>query len=77
MLTDIYWDENNYCDFMDIRIPPKKNCKILVPVNAEYNVYFSNTAQNDDDELLQINTSEFKKISLKTGIRNVIETNEP
>jgi hypothetical protein len=77
MLTDIYWDENDYCDFMDIRIPPKANCKILVPVNADYNVYFSNTIQNDDDELIQINTNELKKLNLKPGMTIVLDANEP
>ena len=72
MLTDIYWDKNDYCDFMDIRIPPKEKCRILVPVEADYNVYFSNTMQSDDDELLQINTSKLNKINLKPGITTVI-----
>src|SRR5680860_688188 len=63
MLTDVYWDEENYCDFMDIRIPPNSNCKVLVPVNANYNLYFSNTAENDDDEMLEIFTSDLKKVS--------------
>jgi hypothetical protein len=49
MLTDILWDELDYCDFMDIRIPPKMECKVLVPINAKYNLYFSNTPQKDDD----------------------------
>lgn len=58
MLTDVYLDKDDYCDFMDIRIPPAQNCRVLVPVNAVYQIYFSNTPQNDDDELLEINTSE-------------------
>jgi hypothetical protein len=77
MLTDIYWDENDYCDFMDIRIPPETNCRILVPLGADYNVYFSNTIQNDDDELIQINTGELKKLKLKPGMTIVIDANEP
>lgn len=70
MLTDIYWDENNYCDFMDIRIPPKTECKVLVPVNANYNLYFSSTPQDDDDEMLKIFTSDLKRVSLYPGITN-------
>ena len=71
MLTDIYWDKNNYCDFMDIRIPPGKKCRLLVPVDADYNIYFSNTPQNDDDEMLQVNTKDIKKINLNPElIRN-------
>jgi hypothetical protein len=68
MLTDIFWDGNNYCDFMDIRIPPQKKCLIFVPVNADYNVYFSNTPESEDDEMLEINTSQIKKISLYQGL---------
>ncbi len=68
MLTDIFWDENDYCDFMDIRIPPNANCKVLVPVNANYNLYFSNTPQNDDDEMLEIFTDNLKQVALYPGI---------
>ena len=68
MLTDVYWDENNYCDFMDIRIPPNEKCKMLVPVDANYNLYFSNTLESDDDEMLEINTNKVKKISLYPGL---------
>lgn len=68
MLTDLIWDKNDYCDFMDIRIPPHLNCKVLVPVFAEYNLYFSNTPESDDDELLQINTSNLKRIVLQPGL---------
>jgi hypothetical protein len=68
MLTDIYWDKDDYCDFMDIRIPPKQSCRILVPVNAVYNVYFSGTPQNDDDEMIEIKTSEKSRINLLPGM---------
>lgn len=68
MLTDVYWDEFDYCDFMDIRIPPYENCKVLVPLNANYNLYFSNTSENDDDEMLEIFTNDIKKISLTPGM---------
>lgn len=71
MLTDVYWDEFDYCDFMDIRIPPDKKCKLLVPVDAAYNVYFSNTLQSDDDELIEIYTGNLNKISLYPGLTEV------
>jgi hypothetical protein len=61
---------------MDIRIPPETNCRILVPLGADYNVYFSNTIQNDDDELIQINTGELKKLKLKPGMTIVIDAKE-
>ncbi|NQU54737.1 MAG: hypothetical protein HQ522_19620 [Bacteroidetes bacterium] len=68
MLTDVYWDKEDYCDFMDIRIPPKTTCKVLVPVNANYNLYFSKTPEDTDDEMLEIFTSDIKRISLYPGI---------
>lgn len=74
MLTDVFWDEENYCDFMDIRIPPRQNCKIRVPVNTNYNLYFSNTPENDDDEMLEIGTGEIKKITLQPGLTLIKDT---
>ncbi|HKJ79124.1 MAG TPA: hypothetical protein VKA10_06295 [Prolixibacteraceae bacterium] len=77
MLTDVFWDEYDYCDFMDIRIPPKNETKILVPTDAKYHLYFSNTMQPDDDELLEIYTNDFKKIALYPGLTNPMEANNP
>ncbi|MEN8118570.1 MAG: hypothetical protein ABFS16_16425 [Bacteroidota bacterium] len=71
MLTDVYWDENDYCDFMDMRIPPGLKCKVLVPVEANYNLYFSNTPESDDDEMLEIYTSSINKIALYPGLTAV------
>ncbi|WP_319503576.1 hypothetical protein [uncultured Draconibacterium sp.] len=68
MLTDLVWDEKNYCDFMDIRIPPKLNCKVMVPMHAAYNLYFSNTPQSDDDEVIEIYTTDVKRFSLYPGM---------
>jgi len=73
MLSDVYWDENDYCDFMDIRIPPQKTCKVMVPLDATYNLYFSNTVESDDDEMLEIQTNNIKNIVLKPGITFVEE----
>jgi hypothetical protein len=67
MLTDLIWDKEDYCDFMDIRIPPQAHCKVLVPVNADYHLYFSNTPRQDDDEMLEIQTSAINKIALTPG----------
>ncbi len=68
LLTDVYWDENNYCDFMDIRIPPKMRCKVMVPIDANYNLYFSTTPESNDDEMIEIFTNDIKKISLYPGL---------
>lgn len=74
MLTDVVWDEKGYCDFMDIRIPPQLNCKVMVPIDANYNLYFSNTPESDDDELLEIFTNDVKTISLHPGLTAVSDT---
>jgi len=68
MLTDVFWDENNYCDFMDIRIPPNEKCKVLVPLNANYNLYFSNTSASDDDEMMEVFTNDIKNVLLKSTL---------
>ncbi len=75
MLTDVYWDQDNFCDFMDIRIPPFEKCSMLVPVNADYNVYFSNTPEEEDDEVLEINTDDFRKLSLYPGLTIIKKLN--
>lgn len=70
MLTDLIWDKNDYCDFMDIRIPPHLKCKVLVPVAANYNLYFSNTPESEDDEMIEIFTGSIKKVALYPGLTN-------
>lgn len=74
MLTDIIWDKEDYCDFMDIRIPPMLSCKVMVPIEANYNLYFSNTAEDGDDEMLEIFTSDINKISLYPGLTALKDT---
>jgi len=72
MLTDVFWDEENYCDFMDIRIPPHKICKMLVPVDANYNIYFSNTPESEDDvEFIEVNTDDVRRLSLYPGLTKI------
>lgn len=74
MLTDLEWDKDHYCDFMDIRIPPKTTCKILVPIEALYNLYFSNTPESEDDELMEIFTSDVSTLNLIPGITAFSDT---
>jgi hypothetical protein len=63
--------DNQYCDFRDIRIPPGTKCRLLVPVNTAYNLYFSNTPDSEeDDEWLEINTNSGRKIKLFSGMTN-------
>ncbi len=69
MLTDQVWKDSTYCDFRDIRIPPGEKCRLLVPVNSVYNLYFSNTINSqEDDELLELNSTLKSKIILYPGM---------
>lgn len=40
----------------------------MVPMNAAYNLYFSNTPQSDDDEMIEIYTTDVKRFSLNPGM---------
>ena len=71
MLTDFLISDSTYCDFMDIRIPPGENCRLLMPYGAAYNLYFSNTPGPDDDEMIEINTGYKKRIMLYPGMTKV------
>lgn len=74
MVTNVSWDSLGYCDFMDIRIPPGKNCRLLCPIDAEYNVYFRNKWDTEQDEMITINTSETINVHLKPGKRQTSQT---
>ncbi len=76
MLTDATWDNEDYCDFMDIRIPPEEKCKILVPLGVNYNVYFGTSDNPEKDEYLQINTFDVRKLGLKPGMTEFLTDNE-
>jgi heme/copper-type cytochrome/quinol oxidase subunit 2 len=71
MVTDVLWSDSIYCDFMDIRIPPQEKCRILVPEGAIYNVYFRNTLNAEDDEMVEMNTSARRKLVLYPGMTSV------
>jgi len=75
MVTDLIWDKENYCDFWDIRIPPNDRCRLLLPVDANYNIYFGTSDNPEEDGLLEINTTEKRKITLfPTVTRDTTET---
>jgi hypothetical protein len=61
--------DSQFCDFRDISIPPGSICRLLVPVNTAYNLYFSNTLNSgEDDELLEINTRSDHSLKLSSGM---------
>ncbi len=71
MLTDYILRDSIYCDIMDMRIPPNKKGRLLLPNGALYNVYFSNTPEPDDDEMIQLDTQSRRKLALRPGMTNV------
>lgn len=69
MLTDMAWKNENYADMMDIRIPPGKTARLLLPAGALYNLYFSNTpGTEEDDEFLVFDTATMRKVTLYPGL---------
>ncbi|MBP7505469.1 MAG: hypothetical protein KA780_08490 [Prolixibacteraceae bacterium] len=69
MLTDLTWKDENYADMMDIRIPPGKTARLLLPAGAVYNLYFSNTPGTEaDDEFLVFDTATMRKVTLYQGL---------
>ena len=69
MLTDMAWKDENYADMMDLRIPPGKTARLLLPAGAIYNLYFSNTpGTEEDDEFLVFDTANMRKVTLYPGL---------
>lgn len=69
MLTDMAWKNESYADMMDLRIPPGKTARLLLPAGAIYNLYFSNTpGTEEDDEFLVFDTANMRKVSLYPGL---------
>lgn len=67
MVTDILWKEDQYCDIRDILIPPLQTIKVIAPIDASYNIYFR-TNPDSEDQVININTSERRRIKLKPEI---------
>ena len=68
MLTDLLLKDSTFCDFNGIVIPPGEKIRLLVPRGAAYHVYFSNTPEPDDDEMIGIHCDNKKKIYLSPGM---------
>ena len=65
MVTNFQWKESGYADIRDIVMPPFKRAKIIVPMGADYNVYFRNNYFAPDDEKIEVNTSNKRRLKLK------------
>ena len=65
MVTNLQWKESGFADIREIVLPPFKNAKIIVPMGAVYNVYFRNNYSAPDDEKIEVNTSNKRRLKLK------------
>ncbi len=75
MLSGETAEAESYCDFLNIRIPPQKTCRLLVPESTMYNLYFREVKDSSDiDEVLELNVSEISKIFLTPGMTFPSET---
>jgi hypothetical protein len=64
-VTNYQWKESGYADIRDIVMPPFKKAKVIVPMGADYNVYYRNDYFAPDDEKLEVNTSNKRRLKLK------------
>jgi len=65
MVTDHLWKDSTYCDIRDIVLPPLVSAKVVVPMDANYNVFFRNDFNAPDDEKVEINTANIGRVKLK------------
>jgi len=64
MVTDWIWKDSVYCDIREIIIPPLKTAKVIVPMGAAYNIFFRTDFNAPDDEKVEMNTAETKRVKL-------------
>ena len=68
MVTDWIWKDSVYCDIREIVMPPRQSAKVIVPMGVAYNVFFRNDFNAPDDEKVEINTAEVRRLKLSPGI---------
>ena len=68
MVTDWLWKDSVYCDIREIVMPPRQSAKVIVPMGVAYNVFFRNDFNAPDDEKVEINTAEVRRLKLSPGI---------
>ncbi len=70
MVTDWLWKDSVYCDIREIVMPPLRSAKVIVPMGAAYNIFFRTDYNAPDDEQIEINTAERKRVKLKPREKN-------
>lgn len=68
MLSDYELSDSIFCDYMGIRIPPQKTCRLLIPHPSSYFVYFTNLTQPGNDEMIELQSSGKRKQVLYPGM---------
>lgn len=64
MVTDLLWKDSVYCDIRDIVLPPFRSARVIVPLNAAYNIFFRTDYNAPDDEKTEINTDKVRRVKL-------------
>jgi hypothetical protein len=75
MFTDLLLQDSLFCDFTGIAIPPGEKTRLLVPRGTIYHLYFSNTPEPEDDEMIEVHCEKTRKIILFPGMTS-IENNQ-
>jgi hypothetical protein len=65
MVTDYLWSDSTYCDIREIVLPQMQKAKVIVPMEAVYNIYFRNDYFAPDDEKKEVRTSNTGRVRLK------------
>lgn len=75
MVTDIKWNDTDFCDIMGIALPAGARQKVLAPFPAAYNVYFRKPG--NDEEKIEIRTDgKARIIRLKPGMTALSQPEE-
>jgi len=67
MVTDFHWKDSSFCDIREIVLPPLQKARMIVPLGVVYNIFFRNEFNAPDDEKVEINTAQIRKVRLKPG----------
>jgi hypothetical protein len=76
LLTNVFWSGDEYNDILDVRIPPNEHALLMVPLGADYNIYFRDSV-GGKDEMITINTADYKRIGLTPGMTLTGKNNLP
>ena len=68
MLSDYELSDSIFCDYMGIRIPPQKTCRLLIPHPSSYFIYFTDSTQPGNDEMIELQSSGKRKQVLYPGM---------